>query len=448
MADSGGSVKFRRIRSVSVSFEFDSARVSQDGFEPKGNECMGDPGCYSKSLGYDGRTHSYGSILRETAGHFTSTMFSDLVNFMRNKCFNSSNKNSCEFHDLPDHVKLMIFSNLSCKTLGVALCVCKDWNLLIRNPSVWTNIDFTEFNFCLKSHVKQHRECSMLCYHDYANRMKTFMNFLISIKPIVKHLKFSFDIGDPDDGWRELLPDLLKSCRLKDLRSADINWTETVFKKAFVSQSTSATWSHSDLKDLTSRRRLRQRYFIRLFDLFTAVAPNMEELHLPFDWSEKSIEAFSRLSSLKVLELKKYFAYGVVMPEEFSRFLRCFPRLEKLSLELWSENYGGFRLYQISSSSLVDLDISQCRGVYFNVIDAPKLKTYRTSRVLTQWPFDNPNFVVDPPCMYRVLAAGAPNLTTLNDLDLAADWKNRLHPDLERLLSEVCFCRAHIRSET
>lgn len=47
------------------------------------------------------------------------------------------------------------------------------------------------------------------------------------------------------------------------------------------------------------------------------------------------------------------------MPEEFSRFLCCFPRLEKLSLELWSENYGGFRLYQISSSSLVDLDISQ-----------------------------------------------------------------------------------------
>ena len=47
------------------------------------------------------------------------------------------------------------------------------------------------------------------------------------------------------------------------------------------------------------------------------------------------------------------------MPEEFSRFLRCFPHLEKLSLELWSENYGGFRLYQISSSSLVEFDISQ-----------------------------------------------------------------------------------------
>lgn len=117
----------------------------------------------------------------------------------------------------------------------------------------------------------------------------SYYNMLI-VRIIFRHLKFSFDIGDPDDGWRELLPDLLKSCRLKDLRSADVNWTETVFKKAFVSQSTSATWSHSDLKDLTSRRRLRQRYFIRLFDLFTAVAPNMEELHLPFDWSEKSIE--------------------------------------------------------------------------------------------------------------------------------------------------------------
>ena len=113
---------------------------------------------------------------------------------MRNKCFNSSNKNACEFHDLPDHVKLMIFSNLSCKTLGVALCVCKDWNLLIRNPSVWTNVDFTDFNFCLKSHNNQHRECSMLCYYDYANRMKTFMNLLISIKPIVKSDKFCYDI--------------------------------------------------------------------------------------------------------------------------------------------------------------------------------------------------------------------------------------------------------------
>jgi len=108
------------------------------------------------------------------------------------------------FQSLPVDCRLKVFSMLSITERGQAARVCKDWCMLMRMPELWSNIDFLSFAFCQRC-AKAGRDCSMLCYSTYKTRMKSFFHFLFTIRPKIRRLRASFDIGHHRDGWLDLL---------------------------------------------------------------------------------------------------------------------------------------------------------------------------------------------------------------------------------------------------
>jgi F-box-like len=108
------------------------------------------------------------------------------------------------FQSLPNDCRLTVFSFLSATDRGIAAQVCSSWRDLIRSPTLWTVIDFNNFAFC-KRCAKLGRNCTPLCYAAYKSRLKSFFKFLTSVRPTIRRLRASFDIGDHRDGWLELL---------------------------------------------------------------------------------------------------------------------------------------------------------------------------------------------------------------------------------------------------
>lgn len=348
-----------------------------------------------------------------------------------------------QFQILPVDCKLKVFSFLTAQERGKSAMVCSEWYHLMMRPCLWEHVDLTSFKFCSLA-SRLHRECTLLCYNAYRRRLVKFLQFLLRVKPSIKMLRFALDVGDSADGWCELLQELLRVCRCKELAVAELIWTETPQKKPFILPNISVTWSHSDYKELTFRRRHRQRHFIRFFDLFTASAPNVVSLKLPFDWSDRSQRAFERLKDLQVLTLSRYFSYAHVDTEAFFQLFHAVPKLRHLTLEIWTESYGGFYLYRLQSFSLEYLDISSCRGVYLEEMTLPNLQVFRVSRrpLNLQLPLTDLE-EVEMPCMYEILLKGTPHLQYLNDLNLLPEWRLGIYEELENLLKGVCSCRFH-----
>jgi len=108
------------------------------------------------------------------------------------------------FQSLPVDCRLKVFSMLSITERGQAARVCKDWCALLRMPELWSDVDFLSFAFCQPC-AKTGRDCTLLCYTTYRTRMKSFFRFLFSIRPKIRRLRASFDIGHHRDGWLEQL---------------------------------------------------------------------------------------------------------------------------------------------------------------------------------------------------------------------------------------------------
>lgn len=108
------------------------------------------------------------------------------------------------FQSLPVDCRLKVFSMLSIRERGQAARVCKDWCELMRMPELWTNIDFLSFASC-RSCARTGRDCTPLCYAAYKTRVKSFFRFLFSVRPKIRQLRASFDIGHHRDGWLDQL---------------------------------------------------------------------------------------------------------------------------------------------------------------------------------------------------------------------------------------------------
>ena len=108
------------------------------------------------------------------------------------------------FQSLPVDCRLKVFSMLSITERGRAACVCKDWCALMRMPELWSNVDFLSFASCQRC-AETGRDCTLLCYTTYRTRMKSFFRFLFSVRPKIRRLRASFDIGHHRDGWLEQL---------------------------------------------------------------------------------------------------------------------------------------------------------------------------------------------------------------------------------------------------
>lgn len=341
------------------------------------------------------------------------------------------------FGVLPPDCKLKVFSFLTTKERGIAAQVCREWRALIKTSSLWNVVDFAAFPLC---HIKSgNHQCSELCYAMYRQRMKKFFGYITAVRPVLKRLKFSFDIGDFKDGWLECLLGLLDSARCQELEFAHLNWKESPLKPF---QRDSITWSSNDYKDLMSHHRHRQRLFVNFFDQFTAAAPNVSELILPFDWSQRSLRALTRLQCLEKLVLEKYFVFQTLEQDHLDQLFRDLPGLRELTLEVWTPSGYGLLMYSVDADNLQYLDISQCRGFYLQSLYAPSLEVFRINRHSWSGPLSNVDSV-DVPCVHHVLREGAPDLIQINDHILHPDWRENVYPELATILNAVCSCRQH-----
>lgn len=341
------------------------------------------------------------------------------------------------FDKLPVDCMLKVFSFLSVKERGVASQVCSEWRALIKSSSLWNIIDMTAFPLC--HNRSQSHECSELCYALYRNRVKKFFQYLHYIRPVLRRLRFAYDIGDNRDGWLDCLQTLMRSSRCQELEFAHLNWKETPIRPFWRD---SATWSTSDYNELMHRHRRRQRLFVNFFVSFVAAAPNLNKLILPFDWSPLSLEALARLSKLEVLVLEKYFVFQSLEQSALDALFQNVTSLRHLVLEVWTPTGRGLVLYSIKSDHLEYLDVSQCRGFYIQDVHLPNVKVFKVSRHHWTGPLVNPDNL-RVPCVYHVLRQGAPNLVQVNEHVLHKDWRDTIYPELDIILKAVCSCSEH-----
>lgn len=345
------------------------------------------------------------------------------------------------FKSLPKDSKLNVFSWLTPAERGVAARVCQEWSVLMKTPSLWSDIDLATF----PPHPNEpdvEDDTNLTVYEAYRRRAKKFINYLVSIRPIIKRFRFAFDIGDVKDGWMEGLQALLRSAQCQEMEYAELNWNETP-AKPFVPDNMSVTWCTNDYKDLMYRHRHRQRYFVKFFDLFSVVASNVVRLILPFDWTERSIRALNRLPNLEVLSLGKYFIFQQLEQQQLDTLLRSAPLLRKLTMEVWTPSGRGLQLFQMQSETMEYLDVSLCRGFYLEKLELPNLQVFKVSNCPMNGPLVSGEGI-DISCMHELLSNGTPNLKQLNETQLSETWKESINEELEGILKAVCPCARHV----
>jgi len=424
MMASGDQSWLRRFRSSSFSSDFD---VDDDSFGiqqlKKYNE--------EHTFGID----SKGRCRQLSPEEYTASLVAGREELCEQpECF--------PFHCLTDDCKLHIFSHLNPSERGTAAKVCHKWSQLMHTPSLWNVIDLVRFPpFPPSSDDVFSAEDNMKLYETYRARVKRFVTYLISIRPVVRVLRFEYDIGDLRDGWLEMLHALFCASLLHELQHAELGWTDTPCKP-YVPDNSSVTWCANDCKDLMYRHRHRQRLFVKFFDLFTAVAINIVSLSIPFDWTERSLRAIQRLSNLKVLNLQKYFLFQPLDQNMIDTLFTSAPLLRQLTMEVWTPSGRGLQSFCLQSEHLELLDVSRCRGFYIEDVHLPKLLEFRVSICPMNGPLVSGEGI-DMVCIYNVVKAGAPSLCRLNEHVLKADWCNTVYDELDTLLKSVCACAKH-----
>jgi len=308
-----------------------------------------------------------------------------------------------------------------------------DWYSLMQTPSLWSHVSFSSFPFwCI---TEEEHNCLGNCYIRYRVRVKQFLTYLKELRPILRSFEFKLDIGEPYDGFLPPIENLIEKANTKELRYASMNWKETPSRPF---------WTDSNMRcqDVMYRHRLRQRKFLDFFDLFTKQCPKLETLVMPFDWSDRSVDSLLRLKNLHSLVLEKYFVFQNLCQDLINKLLLGLIHLRQLMLEVWTPSGQGLVFFRLKSDSIEYLDISQSRGFYLNNVDLPKMKVFRIAR----HPWNGPLVFADRvnvPCIYDILAAGAPSLEKINEHILKKDWQLVKYSTLEEVLRSVCSCRRH-----
>jgi len=354
-----------------------------------------------------------------------------------------------QFEALPEVCQLHVFSYLTAQERGRASSVCRRWNVLIQSATLWTDVDLTSFSLCCRCSDRPNNDpcSSIFCYEMYKERVQLYVEHLERIRPNVRRFRFAFDIGDYTDDWLDTVSGLLRSLRCSELAVAHLNWKETPAKSTKIIERTLLSLSATTFNDFTSYHRRRQRLFANFFDLFVALAANVVELSMPFDWSPRSLQALGRLRRLAVLKLDVYFVPQPVTQSTIDELLHSVPQLRCLSLAVCVSSGAGLVPFRLHSRSLRHLDIAQCSGFYLGQVDLPRL----TSLVAAVQPSHGPlgsvaahrTCVSTIPCMYDVLQNGAPRLQCLNGHALHMDWREVYTDDLHSVLKDICACLAH-----
>ena len=343
-----------------------------------------------------------------------------------------------DFADLPAECKLKIFSFLTPQEKGLNRLVCLEWRDLLKTSVLWQDVDFTS--------IKLHCKCcwesckSMTCYEEYKKKMIKFVDYIVSIQPIVRRLKFSFDMIDCDDGWSDMLQSFLESVHMREVQVAEINWLNTPEKPE-------STWNSGELSenmnDLLFKQRRRHRRFEAFFDSFTRLSCRLRCLTITFEWTERSLYSLCRLTHLEVLILHQCSDSHTKLEQNLlSHLLQALPNLKHLVIEATFSNCFVFGQLFPCSKSLQKLNLANCTGVVFTGFNLPILdeihigKKLRRQNSLDQ----NPAMMA---CLHDLLVSGAPDLKIFNGRCLPSDWKTNITDEVSNILIDTCSCPTH-----
>ena len=343
------------------------------------------------------------------------------------------------FQHLPPENKLRIFSFLAASDRATAAQVCHDWNQLIKDKTLWQTVDFVRMKSCVLQHMEGH--CTKACYTAYIKRVHSYANFIKIVEPSVTDLRLAFDIGE--DGWSDCIKKLLESVRLDDLRYLYFNWQETTGKPYY--EGASRTWSVRD-NDLSQKLRSRTRRFVQIFDFLSNNAPRITSLHVPFEWSNRSLNALRRLRKLHTLVLDKYWVSMALEQRQLDQMFDSLTSLQSLVLAVSTPSGRGLQWFNIKSDSLRYFDVSASHGFYVKAMYTPQLEVFKVSRNPLSAPFVTPDNVSNP-CVYDVIRIGCPALRQINEHVLRIDWRCAPYDELQIVLRSVCSCREHLSSD-
>ena len=324
--------------------------------------------------------------------------------------------------------------------------VCMEWKELMRAPSLWNNIDLTQFK--IQCVCEGTDSACLNCYEAYKDRIEKFLNYLLAIEPNIKSFRFAFDISDFEDDWMRILMRFLTSVQITDLQFAYLNWKETPEKRIQTQEVAGSLVDNSN--DTMSKHRRRQRHFERFFHFFTQSASRVSHLVMPFDWSLTSIQYIGRLGFLKTLVLR---SYSVPQPKFeqclLDELMKAAPYLKRLTMSICIGSGQGMLPFVMVSKSLEYLDLSECEGFGLVKVNLPRLKEFRGSQKPYKCSFignDDNDPADSTPCILQVLRLGAPKLASLNGCRLSDDWmKADYDIELGDVLNQTCTCFLHRR---
>ena len=364
------------------------------------------------------------------------------------------------FEDLPHVCKLKIFSYLSINEKGVASQVSLEWNRLMKSPGLWSHINFSSFSptgLAVKS--KQCRSAKVtpttffhgpypwlsnyIEYDDYKARISKFLAYMEDIRPKLRHLSFTYDVGQPKDEWLKWMIALLNGSQCHDLAYANIDWTWTPLRLS-CSDRYCCLFNKMQIKYRIHETRVHS--FNKLQEVLAKVAPRLVHLKTPFDWSPRSVLLMCRLKEVRTLQLGQYMMLKGIQQEMLDTLLRNMPQLRELEVKVCSPYYNSTSTYAIRHPGLELLDISLCKGFFLHELMCPRLTVLKVGRYPWKGPIVN-KATNKLPCMYTMCRQGAPRLAYINRHHIQAYWVEFLYDELNTVLCKVCSCKDHLYRE-
>ena len=364
------------------------------------------------------------------------------------------------FEKLPDVCKRKIFSYLSLIEKGIAAQVCGEWNSRMKSPGLWSHMNLAVFNPTtspVKSKSNRNAKTmpntifhgaiplfsNYIEYDDYKNRVCKFLEHMREIKPKLRTLSFSYDIGQPKDEWLKWMTGLLTSGQCLDLTYANIDWTWTPLR-LLSSDRYCCLFNKMQIKYRMHEKRVRS--FNELQKVLAKVAPKLAHLKTPFDWSPRSVLLMCRLKQVRTLQLGQYMMLKGVQQEMMDTLLRNMPQLRELEIKICSPYHNSRTTYSITHRSLELLDISMCKGFFLHELKCPKLTVLKLGRYPWKGPIVNKE-TNKLSCIYTLCRRGTPRLAYINRHHIQAYWVEFLYDELNTVLCKVCSCKDHLYRE-
>ncbi|XP_038654548.1 uncharacterized protein si:dkey-12e7.1 [Scyliorhinus canicula] len=341
------------------------------------------------------------------------------------------------FNALPPECQVYCFSFLSdVEKCRVAL-VCQGWSQLMRTSRLWQQADFAclgtfwGWEGALLSGARDHER--------WKERVENYAYHLMSRGASLLVLRASFDLGDEQTNWTQFLLRFLEGVNCRDLEELELNWTLNPLEPLPTNRQPSMT-------QVGMTKAGQVTNFQTLLERLGPVSPGLRQASLPFDWSERSVQLLTGFQQLKCLELKNFWVFKGVCPSSMHRLTRALPNLKRLILQVLIPVRDLEVTYTLESTSLEFLDVSQSRGLVFNLLNLPQLKELKIRKTIrgivlnTQTQLDIQSRW---PCLYTLLQEGVPNLRTLNHHQLLPSWQREADGDLAEVLAQACYCIQH-----